>query len=315
MMLAVVGLGLGCGKKNEDAAEGAATAAKGVETIAIPARKAPAVKVEDAGAEPRAVLRLHPKAGGSQVLKLTMGTTMTMKKAAEESVELPVPTIAVSLESKVTEVGDAGFHVEQSVGGVIVTAAEDSPPAVVENVEKTVMPLMKYRGRIEMNDRGTVLGGEAELPRDLPANVHTMMQQMTQSLGQMSVPLPEPAVGPGAKWTTVEDIKQSGMKLRQTSRYHLLSRDGDRLMFDVQVQQELLDPNVQAPGMTESTARASEFRASGQGSSTIDLSAAAPVEMTMTMDMSMVMDLTVLGQHQKAETQMGLSVSMKQLDP
>lgn len=313
-MLAVVGLGLGCGKKKDDTAGDAATAAKGVETLAIPARKPPKIEIEDAGAEPRAALRLHPAAGAKQELELTMGTRMTMTKSGEEPLEMPVPTIVVRLQSAVGEVDDEGFRVDQSVTAVTVVPAPDSPPAVAKNVEETVAPLRHYRSRIRMDERGTVLGGEAEMPRDLPANVHAMMQQMTQSLGQMSVPLPEDPVGPGAKWTTVEQTKQSGMKIRQTSHYQLVSRQDDRLTFEVRVEQELLDPNVQAPGMSESSARASEFRASGKGSSEIDLSAVAPISMTMNMDLSMVMDLTVLGQHQNAETQMGMSVTMRQVD-
>lgn len=306
-----------CTSKDDSAgAEGQAAAAEekaGVETITIPSRAPATLDVSDAGAEPRVQLRLRPTVGATERLELAIGMRMKMENGAQGATEVPVPTTKTVMKSAIESVSAEGIEVTMSVDDVKVEAAPGTPPAVLEKVRETTEPLKQYTAKMTMSDRGHVLGGSVELPRDLPAMVHNTMRQMTESLGQIAVPLPEPALGVGAKWTATYDLEQNGMKMRQLASYTLTAYEGDLATLDVSISQELLDPEVKVPGMIGTKARVGEFSSMGRGTAVIDLGRASPHSMQMTLDMSMAMDVTVLGQNQHVAMEMGIDMQMTAL--
>ncbi|MCH9686953.1 MAG: hypothetical protein K0V04_36295 [Deltaproteobacteria bacterium] len=291
-------------------------AAKGMESLRIPARKAPTIVLVDAGQEPRAMLALHPSAGSVETFTLSMGTRMSLSEGNDQMPSLPVPTTQTRLRLEVKEVNADGFVVHHAVEAVDVKAAGETPPPpeVLAKVRETVEPLTHYRSQIQLDPRGEFVSGEVQFPRDLPAPVHSAMQQMTQSLGQLSVPLPEAAVGPGARWTVVSELSQAGTQVRQTSEYTLVSRTDDTVNIEATVAQELLDPNVAVPGMP-GDARVGEFSSSGKGSFVLDLRRIAPKSLTMTVDLSMTMDVAVLGQTKHLTMDLGLDLGIAPATP
>lgn len=304
----------GCTSKDEAnarAAEAEAEAkAGGIETVEIPPRPAPKVTVDDPGQEPRELLRLHPTKGDVDELEMSVGIRMSMRNGMQNMPAIPVPTTKTRLRAEVEDVGADGFSVRHAVEGVEVVSTPQTPEMVVTKVKESVEPLTQYRAVMRMDERGAVLGGTVEIPRDLPAMVHQTMQQMTESLGQLAAPLPEEPVGVGARWTAVHEIQQNGMKMRQTGHYSLLEREGDRLQLEVTIEQELLDPNVSPPGMLGGSARVGRFDSSGHGSLDLDLARITPASMSVTVDLSMEMDITVLGNSQHMEMDMGMDMDM-----
>lgn len=297
------------GKDSEGEAKDAAAAEpSGPDMIEVPSREPAKIEVIDAGAEPRQTLRMRPKAGTEETLVLTIGMRMTMDSGAG-SQTLPVPATKTTMLSAIEAADDAEIRANMTVKDVEVVAQPGTPPQVIEKVKETTEPLKKYEAKLRLSPRGHVLGGSVKIPRDLPAMVHNTMTQMTQSLGQISVPLPEPALGVGAKWTATYDIEQNGMKMRQLASYTLLSLADDVATLEVSISQELLDPNVNVPGML-GKARVSDFSSMGKGTTTIDLGKASPDSMLMTLDMSMTMDVTVLGQNQNMKMEMGIDMEM-----
>lgn len=306
-----------CTAKDEaTAAEAtAAAAAGGVEIVTIPPREPPRVEVEATGDEPRTVLRLHPAAGTRETLELSVGLRLAMRNGAQALPSVPVPITKTRLLAVIEEVGADGIMKVRHVGDAVEVIPEPgTPPAVVEQVRKNVEPLARYRATMRMDGRGAVLGGEVELPRDLPPLVRQTMQGMTENLGQLSAPLPLHAVGPGARWSSTHEVSQNGMKLRQVGSYTLISLDGSHAVIEATIAQELLDPNVNAPGMMGVTARVGEFRSSGKSTIELDLDRLMPGRVSMTMDLHMTMDMTVLGQAQHVEMDMGLDMTMLRVD-
>jgi hypothetical protein len=317
VVLALLLPAYGCTSKAEDeAAAAAAAAAKvgGFETVEIAPRDPPKVVVEVGGDEPRRALRLHPAAGTREILELSMGMRIGMRNGVQDMPAIPVPTTKTRLRAEIDEVVDGIMKVRHSVDAVEVIPGPDTPPAVLEKVRESVEPLLQYRATMRMDERGAILGGQVELPRDLPAMVHQSMQQMTQSLGQLSAPLPVEAVGPGARWSSIHELSQNGMKLRQIGQYTLLSSDGQHAVIEATIAQELLDPNVSAPGMMGATARVGEFASSGRSTIELDLDRLSPRLVSLTMDLHMTMDVTVLGQAQHVEMDMGIDMTMRRFD-
>ena len=106
------------------------------------------------------------------------------------------------------------------------------------------------------------------------------------------------------------EVEANGMKLRQTGHYTITEREGERVTMEVTLEQELLDPTVDVPGMIGASARVSGFQSSGQGTVQLDLNYLTPTLMNLTMQMSMVMDVSVLGQDQRMDMDMDMDMTL-----
>ena len=310
--LAIAAL-VSCTGSNDAEAGGKDDAAQkqgGYERVEVEARTPPVLEVQSTGDEPRLRMRLHPEEGLVDPMVMSMGIEMSMVNGAQRMPKIPVPTTVTEMKAEVTGVKSGEITVRHSVDAVRVDAQPDTPPEVVEKVKESIEPLVQYRGETRMDDRGTVLGGYAEIPRDLPPMVHNTMQQMTQSLGQMSVPLPEPEMGVGAQWTATEVIEQNGMKLRQVAHYTMLAIEGDHATIEVVLQQSLEDPEVKVPGMLIGEARVGRFESKGAGTFELDLDHVIPRSVSLRIDLSMAMDVSAMGQAQHVEMDMGMTMTM-----
>lgn len=99
-------------------------------------------------------------------------------------------------------------------------------------------------------------------------------QSLVQAL-QRSVPLPTEPVGEGALWTVRRTIDGS-ITLNQTMEVRLVSIDGDRVSFDVALEEDPVDDVFRIPGSSD-TLRITRFSTSGQGRLTVDLTRPLPV--------------------------------------
>ncbi len=279
------------------------------ETLAIPARAAPKIELQDPGQQPHAVLALHPTAGTTEAFTLTLGTRMSLVGGPAQVPSIPVPTTVTRLHADVEAVDQQGFVVRYAVDGVEVQPMDEALPAVLDKVRESLASLLHYRSRLRMDPRGHMRSGQVQFPRDSPAQVHAAMQQMTESLGQLSAPLPEPPVGVGARWTATTELRHGGMQLRQIGEYTLVSRDGDRARVEVTLRQELLDPKVTMPGMP-GQARVSEFRSSGKGAFELDLARVTPQSLAMKSQLAATMELTVLGDSRPVKMELAIDLAM-----
>ncbi|HWB79835.1 MAG TPA: hypothetical protein VG755_32950 [Nannocystaceae bacterium] len=281
------------------------------ETIEIAPRGTPDTKVLEPGAEPRRVLKLHPAVGTDETFEMRMGMRMGIRQGGGQLPSVAIPTTVTRMRSKVQEVEGSVFSVAQTVEGVELIPQADTPPQVTTQMRAAIDPLVHYRATVRMDERGAVLGGTVVVPGDLPAMVKPQMEQLAQNMGQIAVPLPPDAIGVGARWTATTDLDQSGMKLRQSGEYVLLALEGEHATIDATITQTLLEPEIQVPGMFGTTAKVGDFRSSGTSKLELDLDHLAPTNVAMQMDLHMAMDMTVLGQAQHTEMDLGLELQMK----
>lgn len=281
------------------------------ETIEIAPRGAPNTEVIEPGAEPRRVLKLHPTVGTDETFEMSVGMRMGIRQGGGQLPSVAIPTTVTRMRSKVQEVDGSVFSVAQTVESVELIPQPDTPPQVTTQMHAAIDPLVHYRATMRMDERGAVLGGTVVIPGDLPAMVKPQMQQLAQNMGQIAVPLPPDAIGVGARWTATTDLDQSGMKLRQSAEYVLRALEGEHATIDATITQTLLEPEIQVPGMFGTTAHVGDFRSSGTSKLELDLDHLAPTNVTMQMDLHMAMDMTVLGEAQHTEMDMGLELQMK----
>lgn len=87
------------------------------------------------------------------------------------------------------------------------------------------------RASLVMDARGAL--GTVSFPDEDATLVH--QDELAQRLLGYLVPLPEAAVGPGARWTVTTSLRQGSAVVEQTARYRLISRTGQSLRLAVDV--------------------------------------------------------------------------------
>jgi hypothetical protein len=137
---------------------------------------------------------------------------------------------------------------------------------------------------------------EADLvipPKMMDPETKQFMEEIKQSPYQMSRPLPEEAVGVGAKWLTTTTVKQDGMILKQSITSELRSLSGDAAKVSCTIKQTCMAVDVKS------------FTSSGNGEMNLDLGRLIPslatvhvtsrwIEtMAQGQDMAMKLDMTV----------------------
>lgn len=91
--------------------------------------------------------------------------------------------------------------------------------------------LENKRALLAVDARGSL--GALSFPDEAEAQAHR--DELAQRLLGYLVPLPEDAVGPGARWTVTSRLQQGAAVVEQVARYRLLARTGQSLRLAVDV--------------------------------------------------------------------------------
>ncbi|NJK53598.1 MAG: hypothetical protein HC936_13770, partial [Leptolyngbyaceae cyanobacterium SU_3_3] len=169
------------------------------------------VELISPGAQPLKPLRFKPVVDQKETA--TMTVDMGMKMSAGETTIAPskLPTTVIKMEAIVTKVDPNGdIHYSFRYTDVDVTADATLPPAVVNQIRTQIKPLAGLNGSFVVSDRGQTKSGSFVIPKDVDNRTRQMLDQMSQSLDQFSAPVPDAAVGVGAKWRVAMPITMNG---------------------------------------------------------------------------------------------------------
>jgi hypothetical protein len=235
------------------------------------------VKLFEAGAEPRKVLRLHPKSGDKQTLTLTV-------KMAEETTTTggggggKLPVITMTMDATVKAVSDNGDISYEVVMGDTTVADEPgaAPTATAEAIKSALAGSkgMSFSGT--RSSRGFSNGVELKAPAGGKPLARQITDQMQELVTQLVVPLPEEAVGSGAKWEVKMPIKTQGMTIDQTATYELASLAGERLTVKGSTAQSAANQEIQVPDMPGLQVDLTRMTGKGTGERTFDLTHLLP---------------------------------------
>jgi len=104
--------------------------------------------------------------------------------------------------------------------------------------------------------------------RRLPPALATQIDNLSRSIEQIAMPLPDEPVGLGASWTQQKTFEQGGLELTTTTTFTLVSREGGRFAFTSRTELGGKDQTVTQNG---TTVRVSGLRGEGTGKGTVDL--------------------------------------------
>lgn len=246
----------------------------------------PAIKLLDAGKDPKHELRFAAKKGAQQkvLMGLQMGITMDIGGTPRTQ---SMPRIDMPMEVTVTDVttnGDMTYRFELREPEI----ADDgmTAPGVVAGMKGALAGIAGLSGTAVVTNRGFTKSVDIKVPAGANPQVTQFMDSFKQSIGQMSAPLPEQAVGVGAKWETSTTISQNGMKLKQVATTEVIGIDGNIATLSIKLQQSADRQKVTSNGMTVDL---ESLTGSGGGETTIDLGKIVPAtaKMSLRSDMKM----------------------------
>jgi hypothetical protein len=279
---------------------------------AAPAAGAAQVKLLAPGAEPRKALRLHPKPGDQQALELTLKIAMDIKAGAAPAQAMKMPALKMSLNATVKSVsaeGDITYDLAMGEAGVVEEPG--AAPQMVEAMKTAVAGFKGISGSVTMSSRAVVKGTEMKAAGGANPLLGQTVDQLKEILSSMQTPLPEEAVGPGAKWEVKSPVKTGGVSADQTATIELVSLEDERFTIKSSIAARAAGQNIQNPAMQGMKINLTKFVGTSTGTATHDLGQLMPqegasdahTEVSATMDMG--------GQKQPMTTKTDVKVKLQ----
>ena len=285
----------GCGKTESEESE---ESDGGAETT---------VKLLDAGAEPRTALRYKFQANRTEKLVMEMSMAMAMEIGDKKQPETQVPVTQMTMTIDSKEVSPEGnlryeFEVEQ----VEVLPKPGVNPAMINAMKQKTSSMQGMSGSATVTSRGFTKDTEIKLPPGIDPQMKQSIDNMKQSMNQMSAPLPEEPVGQGARWQVTMPVETPAMKLTQVATYTLSEIQGDKVKLDVTIKQSALPQEIHAPGAAPGVKMSLEsLKSSGKGTIELQMTSLVP-----TSNMNMTTTNVVSANNQKLKTtiQFGMKI-------
>ena len=303
----------------EDKLATPATPAKtNVTSEAEPAAKAPMassmaqLKLLEAGAEPRKVLRLHPKPGDKQTVDMTMKMAIDMKIGEMQNPAMKLPAMKMILEVTTKNVSANGeLSYEMLISDATVADEPGTAPPIAEAMKSSLANVKGLSGVGTMSDRGLNKMTEMKLPTGADPQLRQVMEQMKESFSQAGTPLPEEPIGPGAKWEVKRLLKSQGISIDQTTAYQLVSIEGERLTAKSTIIQSAANQKIQNPAMPGLKFDLVKMSGNGAGETTIDLAQLLPAKGTVDSHSELSMAMNTGAQKQTITMKMDLNLRLE----
>lgn len=275
----------------------------------------PELELLDAGIAPRQKLRFSPVLDRrTEILTMTMDMDMDMTVEGEGSRAIDMPPVEIEFQVEIEKVDSNGdIHANFSCSRTDVVAEADTPPRLVRKLQGEIEKMVGFRTSLVMDSQGRAKDINLIVPDSMDPNLRQMFEQTMNSLGEISAPMPEEAVGVGAKWRVSASPTLNGIKMNQTATYEIASIEGDRIILDTSVEQDAEPQRITLPGLPpNATVNLESLDGSGRGQVTMDLNKIVPIAGNVSMDSNtrMLVQISENGRADQKMLQMNTSIDM-----
>jgi hypothetical protein len=274
-----------------------------------PAIGSPAiVKLLAPGADPKAVLRYKIPAGfkTSGVISLTMGLSMNMAGMALPAMDLPGMKMMFDLAvTGVTPAGDVTYDL--AFTDMTTEAAPGLDPSVAAMIQGSAAAIKQIKGTATISDRGVIRSTTFDVSKMSDPNLKQALEQVSDQLEVMAVPVPDEAVGAGARWEVRQAMTSGGMTRYVRTEYELVSATGTGVQLRLKSEttappQPMTNPMLPA----DTQVQVEKYSGTSTGTSTLRMDGLVQaIETSGTANTTM--SLTMGGQSQ----QMGMDIKTK----
>jgi len=256
-----------------------------------PAAGQPAiVTLVSPGAAPRTALRYT--IGGDYKAHMDMamliGMSMEMAGISAQTMQMPEMKLGADVGVRsVTPSGDVTFDFAYTSVTLDQTAGVD--PSLASLVQGMDADLKKVRGSATMNTRGATHGSSMDISNVSDPRLTQMLGSLATSLDSVTIPLPEEAVGAGARWESRQTIHSNGFQVYQKTLWELVAVEGKSVKLKTTVEQMAPPQPMNSPAMPAGAdVSLSKFTGGGGGTVTLHLDGLVPTsELNSTTNMTM----------------------------
>lgn len=195
--------------------------------------RGPRITLLEAGEEPRRELRYTFTEGDQFVAEFVQ--TMGMASDNGMMPEMSFPPIRQTLEITVTDVDEETARYEAVWGEVKIDEDPEAMPGMLDMIRDEMEGMEGMRGWYRVDNRGRVLESGMDLPPDVSPMIAGMMEQMEESLSDLSAMFPAEAIGVGARWAveSTSDMMNIAMSQRAVLVLESLENDEARISMTV----------------------------------------------------------------------------------
>ena len=270
------------------------------------------VKLISAGAEPRKALRYNIPANYKASMDMTMEMSMNMN-AGGMAIPMNLPAMKMSADLAVTGVTPAGdtSYTMAFTGVTIDSAGGEVNPALAQVLPMLQSSMSSIKGSATVTNRGQVKETTIDLGQAGPAQ--QFMGDLSSQLDNLSTPLPEEAVGVGAKWESRSAMKAGGQVSFQKITAEVVSITGSAVSLKLTIEQTTPAQSVTNPALPAGAeVQMDGGKGSGTGTQVIHLDSLIPTgETTMTSSMSMTVSMGGQSQPMSSENTIKMKIDVK----
>ncbi|AFY88882.1 DUF6263 family protein [Chroococcidiopsis thermalis] len=210
----------------------------------------PQVELLEVGNEPRQELRFRPQANAKQTSTMTLQMDTDVSMAGQTMPKVDLPPITVAIDTVVTKVEPNGnIHFKSSYSNVDVMNSSSLPPQVLEAMRSQMKKMVGTSGSFIIDNRGQIQTAKFASSQKSDANLKQFSEQMSTSFDQMSSPLPQEAIGIGAKWRVTTTPSLLGMSVQQTITYELVNLKDNIATLNIWFEQHANPQKLTLPGI------------------------------------------------------------------
>lgn len=261
----------------------------------------PQIKITETGSKPLEKLELAPQEGESIELDTTMDMTVSVRADGSTVPTDSIPSMTLGMTATVESVTDDEIGMSFEYDKVSVEGDDQ--------VESELEGLVGTTGTITTDTNGAYVDGTIEPAPGMDTQMEGVLEQFEQQLANLTVPLPDEAVGQGATWEVTTPVELNGLEACNSYTYELTERNGTEYELDVDIDQEMAPGPVDQDGV-----EAKLIEGSTQGSGTTQGNLSMPLTVTGTneVESSTSMEVEQGDETQDLESDIGMSMTVEQ---
>jgi hypothetical protein len=273
----------------------------------------PVVKLVEAGKGERRVLGFQIVKGWKEAAVMVMRVEMTSEAAGIAMPSVKMPASETTLKVEVTDVmANGDFTYSFEFVEVKFQEEEGVSPLVLQRVKSQMDALKGLTGAATVTKRGLVKKVDVKIPETAAPQLRQTIDSTMQSLKSFSTPMPEDAVGLGAKWEVTQLVDATGLSVTQVTTYEVTDLRDEQLTLKVVVRQTASPQDVKgsnAPSGPKISLLSLDLK--GSGEMVIDLRRVLPEKSALEMKGEYKMKIELGGQAREMNTKAALSTNLK----
>jgi len=250
------------------------------------------VELLNAGAAPRQQLRFSPQVNHQQTLKMTLNMDVKTLLNGQDSVPFTSPAMVMVVQTDVTKVDTNGdIHLNFVYTDAAAIPGSGTPPVAVNAIDTYLKTLVGLKQALVMDALGNAKQPlDFALPATLDPGSRQLLQQIADSFQQLTVPLPQGAVGIGAQWRATQSLNLNGIALTQTVLYEIVNLQGNAVTVKATVDQQAPPQELQLGQPADIAINLLQLASQGSSTFTFSLDRIVPdrAEATITTNTRMM---------------------------